>query len=197
MKISIPLYIAGLGLCLSGCVSPTLQLTSEKPMSVDNQSTATSNPQSGSQTETPELNRPHSNDPSSPLPANDSLARTPTSSLLPQVQSVSLMVSKRYLDNKGESVQLTPVLKDTNGQILNAENYTLKWNSSRPADLIVDDNGMVTALVEYGYAEISLRISGIEAKQLISVTTLVGSSSSGGNTVLGTESIDGQIEFQF
>lgn len=148
--------------------------------------------------------------------ANPSAAPTPTVSLNPSqpvavapgkpaqdlslLKSLTVLASKVYLDKKGEVVNLQPVLKDAAGQPLNTVDFPLEWLSSRPADFAVDASGKVTALVEYGYSEITLRVPGTDlaVKQLLSVTELVGTSSGGSGSVGPTqENVNGTIEFQF
>jgi hypothetical protein len=116
------------------------------------------------------------------------------------LKSLTVLASKVYLDKKGEVVNLQPVLKDAAGQPLNTVDFPLEWLSSRPADFAVDATGKVTALVEYGYSEITLRVPGTDlaVKQLLSVTELIGSSSGGSSSFGPTqENVNGTIEFQF
>jgi len=122
---------------------------------------------------------------------------------LSDLQSLELLISNPYLNAQGESLTLQPVLKDANGQTLNAADFPLAWFSSRPADFAIDATGKVTALVDYGYSQITLRVPGtaLEASQLVSVTIPTGSgggSVSGGTTAGPTqEDVNGKIEFQF
>jgi hypothetical protein len=114
------------------------------------------------------------------------------------IQSISIEASKRFLDGQGESVVLKPVLKDAAGQTLNSADFPLQWFSSRPTDFSVDASGKVTALVDYGYSMISLKIPGtnIEAQQQLSVNAIA--SSGGGSAPKPTrESISGSVKFDF
>lgn len=117
------------------------------------------------------------------------------------IQALGIEASKRFLDGKGETASLKAVLKDASGQALNPADFPLEWFSSRPADFAVDATGKVTALVDDGYTEISLRVTGsdLEARQLISVTAPVGGTSSRNSNNAGPtqENVNGNIEFQF
>lgn len=118
---------------------------------------------------------------------------------LSAISALELKVSNPYLDGMGETTQLQAVLKDRQGQALAPQKYPLEWLSSRPGDFSVDASGKVTALVEYGYSEITLKIAGtsLSAKQLLSVTTLTGSGGSGSAAKPTQEKVSGSVKFEF
>ena len=119
------------------------------------------------------------------------------------LKSLGILANKVYLDYKGEAIILKPLLKDAQGQLLNTSDFPLEWLSSRPADFAIDASGKVTALVEYGFSEITLRVPGTQlaVKQMLSVTENVGtgsgSGSGTGNSGPTQENVNGNIEFQF
>ncbi|MGV3526844.1 MAG: IPT/TIG domain-containing protein [Candidatus Sericytochromatia bacterium] len=89
------------------------------------------------------------------------------------MKSVNLtIVGKRYLEGKGESIQLNAVLKDAAGNMLNPADFPLDWLSSRPQDFWVDNTGKVVAQTDYGYSQVTVRVKGTDVafQQLVSVS---------------------------
>lgn len=93
------------------------------------------------------------------------------------VQSLSLQIPTRFLNARGESTVLQVLLKDASGKVLNPDHYPLVWQSSRSGDMAVDPSGRVTALVEFGYSQISVQLTGthLKASEQISVNGPAGS----------------------
>lgn len=119
---------------------------------------------------------------------------------LSQVKSLSLIASQRFLNASGETLQLTPVLKDAQGNTLTAADFPLEWRSSRPLDFGVNAEGKVTALVGSGYSNISLTLTGttMSVVQLVSVASGEGGGSGSGQAKEPTEeNVNGEIKFQF
>lgn len=135
----------------------------------------------------------------SPVSTPVAVSSVQPQSPLAQLQSLQIQVNNPFLDGIGQSVKLNPLIKDLSGNLLAAELFPLEWYSSRPADFAVDGKGYVTALVEYGYSEITLKIPGtaLSAKQLISVTTLTGTGGGGAAAKATQEKISGSVKFEF
>jgi hypothetical protein len=88
--------------------------------------------------------------------------------------------NRRFLQAKGESSTFEVVLLDRAGQEIQAS-VPLNWQSSRPEDFSVNAQGLITALVDTGYSEITVRIPGtaFEARSVINVNS-PGSGTGGG-----------------
>ncbi len=114
------------------------------------------------------------------------------------LSSVELKVGNPFLDGMGETTLLQPLLKDKQGQPLDPFKYPLEWLSSRPSDFAIDASGKVTALVEYGFTTIYLKIPGtsLMAQQQISVNTLAATGGSSAPKPT-RESIKGGVKFEF
>lgn len=78
----------------------------------------------------------------------------------------------RFLNAKGQSSQLQIIPVDRQGNTLETKALPLEWESDQPEALSVNAEGLVTALVNDGYATITARVSGtdLEARTLINVT---------------------------
>ena len=93
----------------------------------------------------------------------------------------------RFLDAKNETTQFNVVFIDKLGQeidINTLNNVVLNWESSRPQDFSVDAEGNLKALVEFGFADIIVRLANtnLEARTRISVNATQFSGSSGGGS---------------
>lgn len=168
---------------------PTESSTSEEP----NEDTTASEPETP---ETPDVNPEASASPDGSTPS-DSVSATE----LAQIARLDLKFSSRYLENQGETQQLQVQLLDANGNPLNLGSVPLEYRSSRPNDFSVSENGLVTALVDYGYSNIQVSLGDLQVSQLFSVDA--GGSSSGSGNTSGSnagpteENIQGTVEFQF
>jgi hypothetical protein len=58
----------------------------------------------------------------------------------------------------------------------------LEWSSSRPQDFLVDAEGNVQALVDYGYSEIIVKIVGTNYEARTVVNVNLGGSGGGGGS---------------
>ncbi len=91
----------------------------------------------------------------------------------------------RFLDAKNETTQFNVVFVDALGAEIDGSqlrNVVLNWESSRPQDISVDAQGQIQALVEFGFADIVVRIpdTEFEARTRVSVNATQFSSGSGG-----------------
>jgi len=99
-----------------------------------------------------------------------------------KLASIALMTENRYLTNKGETTQFKVTLKDVSGQVVSINSDELNWSSSRPGDFSVDANGLTTALIDSGYADIKVSVGELSATQLISVNSADGFTSNSGSS---------------
>lgn len=102
----------------------------------------------------------------------------------PPVASLRLQTAQRFLSGIGQQTRLQVEALSADGSVL-PQPAGLEWTSSRPQDLSVDATGLITALVDEGFAEIAVSLpgSGISSTLLISVSSpnSAGSGSSSGS----------------
>jgi hypothetical protein len=125
---------------------------------------------------------------SSPLPSplypSPSAPPALPGSLPAGLAGLRLETGNRFLSGQGARAQFRAVLLDAAGQVLRAE-VPLQWQSSRPQDFSVDDQGQILALVGSGYADIQVRIPGtaFAASAVMNVSSFGRSGSSGGSAL--------------
>ncbi len=141
---------------------------------------------------------PSSQPTASPIPSSTpsptpvpSLEPTPQITAAPQnlLAGLRLEAQKTYLDYYGQISQLKPIFLDARGQVLSTD-YPIEWTSSSPSLLSVTAQGLVKALVSYGYATITARVPGTQ----LSASTLItvqGSGGGGGGGGSSTPSVPG------
>lgn len=127
-------------------------------------------PQSSAQpSPSPELTSPSI---PSPAPSTGIATGNTTNNTTPaeaSVASLSLKSDRRFLTGIGDRLQLQVSAQDAQGKTLKPEALNLRYISSRPEDISVDDQGNIIALKDFGYANIRVEISGQSAVLLISV----------------------------
>lgn len=116
---------------------------------------------------------------------------------LTQVAKLELMFPNRYLNAKGETVQLQVRLLDAAGNPIDIPNAPLQYKSSRPADFSVSANGLVTALVDYGFSGIQVSLAGLQTQQIFSVSAGGSSTGNTGASSPTQEDVQGVVAFQF
>lgn len=118
---------------------------------------------------------------------------------------IRVAVNNRFLNNVGETAMLSVQLLDSNGQVINAEGLPFRFASSNSLEFSVDEKGMITALKEFGFAEITVSLEGstLTAVQPISVAAGGGSfgggggsSSGGGGSTSSGQSVTGNVMFE-
>jgi len=116
--------------------------------------------------------------PEEPEPeATASLLPEPTATLPSELAELRLSPhNTRFLSAQGAQVSWQVEPLDAAGRLL-TDSVPLQWRSSRPQDFSVDAQGVLTALVETGYAEITVSIPGTSllARSLIHVNPSAGS----------------------
>lgn len=116
-----------------------------------------------------------------PMPSSESPSAMPTDPepLPAQLNGLRFGTINRFLESKGDQTRFSVELLDAQDQVFQAQ-VPLEWNSSRPQDFGVDPDGQITALVDYGYSLISVRIPGTSflAQAVINVSAGAGSRSS-------------------
>ena len=154
--------------------SPTNPASASKPETVKQDITAPSKKPS------PAL--PHSSDASSD---NTTLEQESPSETKPQVSfelgEFKIELSSRFLDKVGDTAQINIIARNTEGGVISPDTLSLQFSSSRPQDVSVSEQGLITALSDFGYAEITVTETktGQTAKILISVaSSALGGSSS-------------------
>lgn len=100
-----------------------------------------------------------------------------TTSLPAGLAGLRLEADNRFFVAKGQSMRLRVVLLDADNREIPAA-VPLIWSSTRPQNFSVDASGLVTAVVEDGFAEIVVQVrdTGFEARLLVSVTSSTGGS---------------------
>ena len=88
--------------------------------------------------------------------------------LLAQVASLRLDISTRFLSRLGQTQRIAVVPLDARGQAVSGD-WPLDWRSSRPQDVSVTADGVVTALTQMGYSQITVRIPGTELEVSINI----------------------------
>ncbi len=127
-----------------------------------------------------------------PAPTSNPGAQGEATVQLPDGSRLVVSLPNRFLDQKGQSVQLNIRLVDASGNNIDLGSNRVVFSSSRPQDFSITDEGLIVALQDNGFSRITARIDGtdIEATQLISIASTVvgGTSSSGGgfNNVAAT-----------
>lgn len=125
-----------------------------------------------------------------PAPTDNPAAGTSTTVNLPNGTKLVLTLANRFLDAKGQTVQVQAQLLDANGKELPLGDLKLAYSSSRPVDFSVDDQGLITALTDSGFSTITVEVvgMGLQASQVISVNTIDTYLSSGGGGGGGSSS---------
>lgn len=98
-----------------------------------------------------------------------------------RIRTLNLDTTQRFMSGAGEQLQLMLDARDAEGQnVVTA----LDWTSSRPQDVRVEAQGLLTSLVDEGFSEIRVRVPGTElsASILISVTSPSSGGGSGGSS---------------
>lgn len=123
-------------------------------------------------------------------PVPNPSAGSSASVTLPNGTRLVVSLSNRFLTSKGQSAQLNAQLLDASGKVLPLSDLQLLFSSSRLSDFSITDSGLVTALKESGYSQLTVSVAGTElaTTQLISVDTFVGGSFGGGGNVQPTPS---------
>lgn len=135
------------------------QSTSPTPPSL------TPTPSASAQTPTPEAS-------SNPIPSGN------TNSTMQNIDSLQLESERRFLTGIGDQLQLQLTVLDDQGRPLSLDPASIRYVSSRPEDIQVDNTGKVQALKDFGYSTIRVEAQGKSATLLLSVSnTSVGGSS--------------------
>lgn len=175
-------------------------LPSASPSSSPSQSVEASATPDPIPTQTPASNLPAT----TPAPSSNPAAGTSTSVNLPDGSKLLIILGNRFLDSVGQTLQLQVSLTDANGQPLPLDSLKLSYSSSRPQDIAITPQGLITALVDQGFSEISVRIDGteIQSSQLISVNSLESYSGGGGagpkksEPPTQTQQVTAEVEFE-
>jgi hypothetical protein len=90
----------------------------------------------------------------------------------------------RFLERIHETTQLKLVFLDKLGQTLPLEGLPLDWSSNRSQDFSVDGSGLVKALVDSGFAVITVKVMGtpLQAQTVINVNSPFGGGGGGGSS---------------
>ncbi|MEZ0374893.1 MAG: hypothetical protein ACAI44_37755 [Candidatus Sericytochromatia bacterium] len=108
----------------------------------------------------------------------------------------------------GGSLQLSVLLRDGSGQVLNLA-PALEWSSSQPQDISVDAGGVLRALDDTGFADISVKIrgTGLSAHKVFNITRPASGGGGGGGGGSGgggggdgptpQEDVSGEAAFEF
>lgn len=132
--------------------------------------------------------------PASPVPVATrepapAASAQPEASVAPAA-SLRLAPFDRFLTAFGQTAQLTAQAYDAAGQPL-AQLPRLEWRSSQPGIIAVDQQGLLKALAQDGYATITAQVAGTDMRVSVLVNVTSGhagpgssssSSSSGGGT---------------
>lgn len=163
------------------------------------QSPKTSSPPTGSSTP---ISNPESV--TAPVPSNNSPQEPSTPMNLPDGSQLRISLANRFFTQAGQRAQLQVSLVDSQGQPLPINSQLLRFVSSCPQDFSVDANGMVTALVDQGFSEISVQLekTALKATLLVSVNAVYyasggsGGGSGGGGQSIPSEAISLDVEFE-
>lgn len=113
--------------------------------------------------------------------------------LLPEgLAAIRIAVTERFLNGRGETTRLVVTGLDAQGQPLTGA-LPLSFSQNRPDDFSISPDGVVTALKDFGFSEVVIRVVGtpLEARTTLSVSlpsTYSGGSSGssgGGGAVVG------------
>lgn len=122
-------------------------------------------PSASAQTPTPES-------PSNPSPSGNPGTTTQS------IDSLQLESERRFLTGIGDQIQLQLRALDTQGRLLTLDPTSIRYVSSRPDDIQVDNTGKVQALKDFGYSTIQVEVQGKSVTLLLSVSnTSIGGSS--------------------
>ncbi|MBF2052256.1 MAG: hypothetical protein IGS03_02185 [Candidatus Sericytochromatia bacterium] len=86
---------------------------------------------------------------------------------LDQVVTLEFTIENRFFNKIGEVRQLTFRALDANGQEVAIEANQLEWSTSRPQDIPVTENGEATAVGDYGFSEITIKVPGRDVQATI------------------------------
>ncbi len=180
------LTLSMLSLCtlaLSACPpsnsSPTQQPTPGVSASPSASSSGTPVPQDSAQPGASNTPAPGASATATPTPTPSSTGGA-SFTLPDNVVGIRFANNDRFLDQKGESTVFKTELVDRSGNVVTLNTVPLEWSSDKPTEFSVDQSGKITALVDAGFATITVRVSGtnLEARSVINVST--GSSGGGG-----------------
>lgn len=92
---------------------------------------------------------------------------TPTPDPLDQIVSLEFTIENRFFNKIGEVRQLTFRALDANDQEVAIQPNQLEWSTSRPQDIPITQTGEATAVGDYGYSEITIKVPGREVQATI------------------------------
>lgn len=154
------LLAAGLGISLLLACSPT---PSTPQPTVPANPTPTAEPLAPAEEPSP-APTPQPEPTAEPVPA-----QTPD----PLAQIVSLeftLGEQRFFNRIGEVRTLTFRALDAQGQEVPIQANQLEWSTSRPQDIPVTETGEATAVGDYGYSEITIKVPGSDIQASVRMT---------------------------
>lgn len=85
---------------------------------------------------------------------------TETPADISRIKSLKIKTNSRFLTKDGESRLLEVELLDQNGNTLPTTEGVIQWSSSRPQDITIDSNGLITAQTGLGFSQVTARVVG-------------------------------------
>lgn len=116
---------------------------------------------------------------SAPAVAPLAVSAAADADMLSKAVSLRLKLNPPLLQTLGDQTRLEATVLDARGQTLNGP-FALRWRSSRPETLSVDEQGQVTARQASGTAEITAELPGTSLSARLQVSILGSSGSAGG-----------------
>lgn len=186
--------VLGLGLALSLLIACPSQPVANAPTDPQASVTPAASAQPGGGTSpTPQpdsgSSKPAPGASATPLPGNGSDFTLPES-----LSSIRFASVDRFLNQKGESTRIQVELVDSLGNLIPVE-VPFTWTSSHPQELSVDAEGNVTALVEFGYSTIEVKIPGtqFEARTVVNVNSVNSGGGGGGGRSTGSGGVSSPV----
>ncbi|MGV3526475.1 MAG: hypothetical protein ACO1RX_19815 [Candidatus Sericytochromatia bacterium] len=99
---------------------------------------------------------------------------------LPNGSRLIVSLDNRFLSAVGQTSQLRTSLVDAAGQPLPMTGVTLNFVSSRPQDISVSATGLITALKENGFSQITANVVGTSLSTTLQVSVASGEGGGGG-----------------
>jgi hypothetical protein len=106
-----------------------------------------------------------------PDPGSGGVVTTPSVPLPAGLVSIRVEIAERFLNGEGDTTRFRVVGLDAAGQPLSGA-LPLSFTLSRPEDFRIDADGLATALKDFGFSEVIIRVIGtdLEARTILSVS---------------------------
>lgn len=121
-----------------------------------------------------------------PAPGASGSVMTPSVPLPAGLASIRVEIAERFLNGEGDTTRFRVIGLDGAGQVLSGP-LPLSFTLSRPEDFRIDADGLATALKDFGFTEVVIRVVGtdLEARTILSVSlpsTYSGGGGGGGGS---------------